>query len=161
MCIAAFDADRNGSLSLNEVRNVTPEEFANKFNNSGAADIRKFPEFRFFKRITKLTNQLNSMNGLEEVRLPYALETVGSNAFTNCASLKEVTLPAKVSNVEPHAFYNSAITDIKVDPFNENLKTRDGLLFDANNGLLAYPNKRGGEEITATTKQPQCTSAST
>lgn len=148
MCVAAFDADYNGALSLAELRAVTPEQFAQKFNNSGAAAIRTFPEFRFFKRITKLTNQLNSMSGLESIRLPYAMTTIGSEAFNGCANLKEVTLPAKVSYVEPHPFFNSGVTNVNVDPFNQNFKSRDGILFDANNGLVAYPNGRGGEEIT-------------
>ena len=148
MCLAAFDTDRNRSLSLAEVRNVTPEQFANAFNNTGAMDIVSFPEFRFFKRITKLTNQLRQMSRLESVRLPYALTTIGSDAFSGCANLKEVTLPSKVSYVEPHPFYNSGVTNVNVDPFNQNFKSRDGILFDGNNGLVAYPNGRGGEEIT-------------
>lgn len=148
MFVKSFDTNKDGNLSLDEVSTVTAEQFTAEFPRDRAMWIKTLPELRFFKGITNLTTQLNGFEQLEQVRLPYALETIGSHAFNNCMRLTEVTLPAKVSNVKPYAFYESGITNIYVDPFNKNMKSRDGILFDANNGLVAYPSKRGGEDVT-------------
>ena len=147
-CLAAFDTNHDGNLMLSELKAVTNQQTLSAFQTETAKKIKTFPEFRFFKSVTKLTTQLNNLSQLENVRLPYALKTIGSDAFKGCTSLKEVTVSQKVSNVEPHAFFGSAVENIMVDPFNENYKSRDGVLFDANNALVAYPNGRSGEEIT-------------
>ena len=84
------------------------------------------------------------------MKLPYALETLGSDAFDGCTSLMEITIPAKVKEVELHPFYNSAIENVSVDPFNEFFVSRDGILFDTNRVLVAYPNGRKGEEAVIT-----------
>ena len=147
-CLDAFDTDGDGNLMLSELKAVTNQQTLSAFQTATAKKIKHFPEFRFFKSVTKLTTQLNNLSELEDVRLPYALKTIGSDAFMGCTSLKEVTVSQKVSNVEPHAFFGSAVENIKIDPFNENFKSQDGVLFDANRGLVAYPNGRSGEEIT-------------
>lgn len=149
-CLTAFDSDGNNILSLEELKAVSTEQTLTAFQSETARKIKKFPEFRFFKAVTYLTSQLNGLSKLEEVKLPYALETLGSDAFDGCTSLKEVTIPAKVDAVEPHPFYGSAIENVSVDPFNENYVSRDGMLFDANNVLVAYPNGRTGEEAVIT-----------
>ena len=149
-CLAAFDSNGNGYLSLAELKAVSTEQTLTAFQTETARKIKEFPEFRFFKAVTELTTQLNGLSKLEEVKLPYALETLGSDAFDGCTSLKEVTIPAKVDVVEPHPFYGSVIENVSVDPFNENFVSRDGILFDTNNVLVAYPNGRTGEEAVIT-----------
>lgn len=145
-CLDAFDTSGDGILSLAELKAVTNEQTLSAFQTATARRIERFPEFRFFKAVTELTTQLNGLSRLEEVQLPYALETLGSDAFDGCTSLTEVTIPAKVDWVEPHPFYGSAIENVSIDPFNEYFTTRDGILFDNNNMLVAYPNGRKGEE---------------
>ena len=147
-CLDAFDTNGDGNLMLSELKAVTNQQTLSAFQTATAKRIKHFPEFRFFKSVTKLTTQLNNLSAMEDVRLPYALKTIGSDAFMGCTSLKEVTVSQKVSNVEPHAFFGSAVENIKIDPFNANFKSQDGVLFDANSGLVAYPNGRSGEEIT-------------
>lgn len=149
-CLTAFDSNGNGSLSLAELKAVTTEQTLTAFQTATAKKIVKFPEFRFFKAVTNLTSQLNGLSKLEEVKLPYALETLGSDAFKGCTSLIDVTIPGKVDVVEPHPFYGSVIENVSVDPFNENFVSRDGILFDTNNVLVAYPNGRTGEEAVIT-----------
>lgn len=149
-CLDAFDTDGNGILSLEELKAVTNDQTLTAFQTETALKIKQFPEFRFFKAVTELTTQLNGLSLLEEVTLPYALETLGSDAFDGCTSLTEVTIPGKVDVVEPHPFYGSAIENVYVDPFNENFVSRDGILFDTNDKLMAYPNGRSGEEIVLT-----------
>ena len=149
-CMGAFDTDENNVLSLAEVKAVDAAALRTAFNDtqvSNALRIVRFPELRFFKNVTTLTTQLNGLYYLEEVKLPYALQTIGSDAFIGCGHLKEVTIPAKVTDIEPHPFYGSAIENINVDPFNEDFKSRNGVLYDVNDVLIAYPNGRRDEEI--------------
>lgn len=149
-CLEAFDSDHNDILSLAELKAVTTEQTLEAFQTATAKKIERFPEFRFFKAVKELTSQLNGLSKLKEVKLPYALETLGSNAFDGCTSLKEVTIPGKVEKVEPHPFYDSAIENVSVDPFNEFFVSHDGILFDTNKVLVAYPNGRKGEEAVIT-----------
>ena len=147
-CLAAFDTDHNNVLSLKELKAVTNEQTLTAFQTATARQIKTFPEFRFFKSVTELTSQLNGLSKLESVALPYALQTIGTEAFKGCSSLKELTLPSKVVNVQSGAFYNSVIDAILVDPFNAAFTSRDGVLFNKDNGLVIYPNGRVGTEAT-------------
>ena len=147
-CLQAFDTDGNGWLSLAEVKAVTAEKAMTAFQTPTARNIRLFPELRFFKGITELTTQLNGLSRLEEVMLPYALQTLGTEAFKGCDQLMSVTIPAKLGEVRPRAFYGSSVDSIFVDAFNKQFVDRDGILFTADNRLVAFPNGRVGEECT-------------
>lgn len=149
-CLDAFDTNHNGHLSLAELKAVTNEQTLTAFQTWQARRIQQFPEFRFFKNVTELTSQLNGMSSLEEVTLPYALQTIGSEAFKGCSSLEEVTVSSNVKTVKPRAFYGSAVENIIVDPFNETFESRDGVLFTQMDVLVAYPNGRDSEEVAIT-----------
>ena len=152
-CLDAFDSDKNGILSLAELKAVTNAQTLSAFQTPTAKRMVQFPEFRFFKNVTELTTQLNGLSQLEEVQLPYALTTIAggesdeTSAFYGCKSLKSLTIPAKVTGISGHPFYGSAIENITIDPMNADFVSRNGVLFDVNNVLLAYPNGRAGEEV--------------
>lgn len=144
-CHAAFDNNpKDGFISLKELKAVTNEQVLTAFQTETARHIQQFPEFRYFKAVTELTTQLQSMSSLKSIELPFALQSVASNAFSGCTALDEVTLPAKVATVGEHPFYGSGVKNVYVDKFNEHLTARDGLLFDTSDRLLAYPNGRTG-----------------
>ena len=145
-CLEAFDTNGNGFISLAELRTITAEQTANAFQTATARKIKSFPEFRFFKNVTRLTTQLVGLSALEDVQLPYALRTIGPEAFSGCSNLTTVDIPSKVTTVEPRAFYGSSVTDIGVDHFNENFEERDGVLFTTGSALVSYPNGRTDEE---------------
>ena len=145
-CLTAFDTNHDGNLSLAELKAVTNEQTLTAFQTVTAQRIKQFPEFRFFKSITTLTSQLNGLANLETVKLPYALQTLGSEAFAGCSVLKEVTLPSKLTALKPGAFYGSSVENILVDPFNTKFVSRDGVLFTTQKELVAYPNGRRSEE---------------
>ena len=147
-CLAAFDTDHNNVLSLAELKAATNAQTLTAFQTPTARKIKSFPEFRFFKNITELTSQLNGLSLLEKVQLPYALQTLGAEAFKGCNSLNEVTIPSRMTAVKPGAFYDSKVENILVDPFNETFTSRNGVLFTKQDGLVAYPNGRTGEEAT-------------
>ena len=156
-CVEAFDTyPHDGRLSLQEISNVTTEQTLDAFHTTEGQLIKKFPEFRFFKKVTKLTSQLSGLNNLEEVRLPYNLQTIsGDSTFSgngirpfSMNKIKDIIIPGKVTTIEPGAFTGSEIENIYVDPFNAKFVSREGILFDNNNALVAFPNGRIGEEIT-------------
>ena len=147
-CLDAFDANKDGNLSLSELKAVTTEQTLTAFQTATARKMVSFPEFRYFKSVKRLSLQLKNLNLLKDIRLPYALETLGKEAFYGCSSLKEVTIPAKVKTIEPGAFYGSQVENIYADPFCETFTARDGLLFTKNDQLVACPNGRQGEELT-------------
>ena len=157
-CLEAFDTNDDGHLSLSELKAVTNEQTLTAFQTATARQIVTFPEFRFFKNVSTLTSQLNGLAKLEDVRLPYGLQTLGAEAFSGCSSLKEVTIPSKMTAVAPRAFYRSSVDSIFVDPFNANFESRDGVLFarDANaianekTVLAAFPNGRSEVVIPGT-----------
>ena len=155
-CLDAFDTNKDGFLSLAEIKAATNEQTLGAFQTNTAKLIKHFPEFRFFKNVTELTEQLKGMKNLEDVQLPYALQTIAggesdaASAFYGCDKLKTVTISSKVKNVIGHPFYGSAVENILVDPMNEDFVSRDGVLYDTNNVLVAYPNGRTGEEAVFT-----------
>ena len=154
-CVAAFDTDHDGRLSLQEISSVTTEKTLDAFHTTEGLQIQKFPEFRFFKSVTTLTSQLSGLNNLEEVRLPYNLQTIsgdpslsgnGTRPFS-MNKITDLTIPGKVTTIEPGAFAGSEIENIYVDPFNTKFVSREGILFDNNNALVVFPNGRVDEEI--------------
>ena len=150
-CLAAFNTDDDPEhLSLAELKAVTNEQTLTAFQTATARRIKQFPEFRYFKSVTELTTQLNGLSSLESVSLPYALQTIGTEAFKDCPKLKTVTLPSRVTAVRGGAFFGSSVQDIAVDPLNETFTSRDGVLFTKKNVLTAYPNGRTGTEATIT-----------
>lgn len=152
-CLDAFDTNNDRYLSLSELKAATNEQTLTAFQTPTAKRMVQFPEFRFFKNVTELTTQLNGLSQLEEVQLPYALTTIAggesdeTSAFYGCKSLKSLTIPAKMTGISGHPFYGSAIENITIDPMNADFVSRNGVLFDVNNVLLAYPNGRAGEEV--------------
>lgn len=147
-CLDAFDTNKDGNLSLSELKAVTTEQTQTAFQTATARKMVSFPEFRYFKSVKRLSLQLRNLNMLKDIRLPYALETLGKEAFIGCSSLKEVTIPAKVKTIEPGAFYGSQVENIYADPFSETFTARGGLLFTKDDQLVACPNGRQGEELT-------------
>ncbi len=150
-CLAAFNTDDDAEhLSLAELKAVTTEQTLTAFQTATGRKIKQFPEFRYFKSVSELTTQLNGLSSLESVGLPYALQTIGTEAFKDCDKLTTVTLPSKVTAVKGGAFYGSSVEDIAVDPLNGTFTSRDGVLFTKKNVLTAYPNGRTDTEATIT-----------
>lgn len=162
-CVLAFDSktgdEKDGRLSLAELSAITTEQTLTAFKEADvqleAQQIKQFPEFRFFKAVTNLTTQLSGLNNLEEVRLPYNLQTIsgdpnlsgnGTRPFS-MTQIKDLTLPGKVTNIEPGAFAGSEIENILVDPFNTKFVSRDGILYNSGGALVAFPNARIASEI--------------
>ena len=146
-CLAAFDADSDGKLTLREAVEATSDQFATF--NSNASNVATFRELRYFVGLTELNSgMISGLANLTAVELPKTVTTIGANAFNGCTALESVTMPVAATTASGQSFYGSGIQNIYVEPKNASLVSRDGLLFDKNDNLMAYPPGRG--ETTAT-----------
>lgn len=87
ICVANFDTDRDGVVSIEEAAAVTDI----KTIFQGNTEITSFDEFKYFTGVTTLRT-----------------------AFNNCKSLKKVSVPAIVSSVSTYRMFNgcSALSDV-------------------------------------------------
>lgn len=112
ICIAKWDTDGDGELSLDEAASIT--DLKSAFHNS---EIEYFDEFRFFTGIQTMgvltsdgTGTINNGNyfyncsKLKSIRLPRSIIKLGGGAFDHCASLKEIEIPFAI-NITCGPFY--------------------------------------------------------
>ena len=138
-CINYFDIDKDGRLSLSEIAAVNNDKLKSVLKMMGNRCDR-FPELKYFKGITQLTDELQGLTELWDVRLPAGLTRLGSDAFKGCTALSAITLPNSLTTIDPHPFYGSNIIDVSSDSIDCYYKVRENMLFDANDNLVAYPN---------------------
>ena len=154
-CLAAFDDNSDGLITLREAFEANATKFHTFNTNVNASAAQSFTEMRYFAGITDLeANMLSGLSALSELELPNVLTTIGPNAFNGCASLAEVTLPHTFTTANGESFYGSAIRDIHVNSRNPQLLSIDGALYqtddldDTKVVLMAYPPGRGEESAT-------------
>ncbi len=145
-CVEAFGT--NGVITLEQAMSVT--NFTPFINHPSSSAIVMFPEMRYFTGITRLTTQLSSCSSLEEVELPLGLKAIAADAFRGCSSLEKVSLPVNLTSVEPYAFRASSVKQIEVNNGNDRFKSREGVLFDENEYIVAYPPKKEGKSYMYT-----------
>lgn len=145
-CVEAFGT--NGVITLEQAMSVT--DFTPFINHPSSSAIVAFTEMRYFSGITKLTNQLSTCSSLQEVELPLGLKTIAADAFSGCGSLETVSLPVNLTSVEPYAFRASSIKQIEVDNGNDHFKSREGVLFNDNEYIVAYPPMKEGKNYMYT-----------
>ncbi len=93
LCVANWDTDQNGELSMTEAAAVTTLGDVFKENR----EITSFNELRFFTGLTELTGE----------------------CFYTCDKMKSITIPSGVSAIDGFAFANcSDLEQISVDPGN-------------------------------------------
>lgn len=82
---------------------------------------------------------------LHEMILPMGLRHIGKDAFFQCRRLRKISIPADVS-AAPELSSCSSLDEIRVSPGNEELCSRDGVLYDKYlNTLLACPKAKSGQ----------------
>lgn len=149
-CLAAFDTIlHDGSISLREAVEATSEQFAVFRADAHAANVQTFRELRYFVGLTTLSEGIVSgLSSLTAVELPKAMTTIGDNAFNGCTALESVILPAAATAASGLSFYGSGIKNFYVEPKNTTLVSRNGLLFNTSDQLIAYPPARGEASAT-------------
>ena len=133
ICIAKWDTDRDGYLSVKEAAAVTTIETVFK-----GRKIVSFNELSYFKNLTTIGSSafagctslteiqlpkgvtsigysaFKGCTSLTEIQLPEGVTAIGSSAFSNCTSLTEIHLPEGVTTIEDYAFYYcTSLTEIQ------------------------------------------------
>ena len=153
---AAFDNEEPKKiLTLRELTTATKEDFTT-FNEK-AQEAQYFPEFRYFTTVTELEKgMISNIPNLSELQLPKKLQTIGTEAFTGCASLADITLPATFTTLEEGGLYGSGIKNLLVNPKHPSMESIAGALYQTDNEghlhLVAYPPGRGEADATISAK---------
>ena len=122
-CVAAFDRDNDGELSVEEAADV--RDLASL--NLKGLYVTSFDEFRYFTSVETVPYEcfmgqpLNSIVfpsglkticesafaeciGLTAVEIPSGVREIGNSAFNGCSNIRSVTLPQTVGTIGEHAF---------------------------------------------------------
>lgn len=119
ICVANWDENRDGSLSMEEAANVGSIGLVFK-----GTDIKSFREFQYFTGITSippcafqdctLLGQYYSSNE-DIINIPANVTDIGFNAFDGCSSLRRLTIPDNVLNIGSAAFIRAnSLSKIKL-----------------------------------------------
>jgi hypothetical protein len=116
LCVANWDTNDDGELSLDEAAAVT--SLGEVFR--GNTEITSFDEISYFTGLTGFDDDaFNGCSGLTSFTIPSNITSIGRRAFQNCSSLASITIPESVTDIYYHAFsYCTGITSITVDPGN-------------------------------------------
>ena len=111
-CVAKFDTDRDGEISIDEAAAVT--------DLSGLLDdyktITSFDELQYFTKVTELPKGLFSgCSSLTSVTLPSSLETIGAYCFSGCLKLNNIDIPRTVKTIGEYCFNAcAALTSLNI-----------------------------------------------
>lgn len=101
ICLANFDADKNGKFTYAEAAAVTSLGEAFK----GQTTIKNFNELYYFTSLTTLDDDaFNGCSIMTSVRLPKTMQKIGARAFMGCEKLKQIELTSKISVIGEEAF---------------------------------------------------------
>jgi len=101
ICMANWDADKDGKLTYGEVALVTSLGEAFK----GNTNIKRFNELYYFTSLNTLTDDaFNGCTNLASIRLPKALKHIGARSFKDCATLRQINLPTGIQSLGADAF---------------------------------------------------------
>lgn len=100
LCVATFDIDADGELSLTEASQAA--EIGNLFQGT---DITSFDELQYFTSIPYLAgSSFNGCRQLKSIVLPSSLDAVYYSSFRNCVKLESILLPEYINTIGNNAF---------------------------------------------------------
>jgi len=155
-CVAHYDDDGDGEVSLSELKNVLLDEFqtdmdendGNPHDNDGEK-ITLFPEFRFFAGITDLGTSFQNKDKLKTLDFSGKITELSDDDFKGNSSMSEFTIPNSIISVSGTAFYNSGLKNYEVEGDHTKFTAIDGVLFNKDKDqLLSYPHGRKVSSIT-------------
>jgi hypothetical protein len=114
LCVANWDTNGDGELSVSEAEAVT--SLGNVFKNNN--DNWTFNELRYFTGLTTIDGFYNCI-GLSAVTIPSSVTAIGDYAFYGCKRLTSVIIPEGVTTIGEYAFrdcsiYVSSTTDVTI-----------------------------------------------
>lgn len=97
-----------------------------------------------------LGGAFSKCEGIETIKLPASLKTVGKNSFKDCIHLTTVEVPKAVTSIEDGAFAGSYhLSAINVEAGNSVYKSDNGVVYTADGKtLVSYPAGKIGEYTT-------------
>ena len=101
LCLANWDADKDGAFTYGEAAAVTSLGEVFKGNTS----IRNFKELYYFTGLTEISDDaFNGCSQLVSVRLPKTIRKIGNRSFMGCAKLSQVDVAESLQTIGEDAF---------------------------------------------------------
>lgn len=130
ICVANWDKDKDGELSMEEAAAV--ESLGTVFRSNKS--ITKFEELINFTKLTEISNYaFEGCSSLEKVILPPNITRIGLAAFDQC-NLKTVDIPSKVNTIAEKAFTRN----VNLSSFTGALVASGGRCLINSGNLLAF-----------------------
>lgn len=157
-CLAYYDSNNDGAISLQELKAVELETFEANMNkddndpNDNDGDlISAFPEFRYFAGISDLGTSFQDKEKLRTLDFSNKITELSDDDFKGNTSMESFTIPVSVGTVSGQAFYNSGLENYYVETDHQKFTATDGVLYDmSQETLLSYPNGRKNTSIEIT-----------
>lgn len=137
ICVANFDTDGDGVISIEEAAAVT--DIGTVFSTN--AQIQTFNEFQYFTKLTSLP----SVNGrgkfagctkLESIKLPSSIESIGGACF-RYTKIHEITIPENVTSLAGNQAFADCSNLKKIIIRSNKISTGPGTNFLANTPIAA------------------------
>ena len=118
ICIANWDTDGDGELSIAEAAAVTSDQMGTTFSEN--KNITSFNELRFFTGLDRLRmDAFYNCTALQSITLPESLISIGTDCFWCCSSLQALHIPKSVTSIGNYITAGcAALETITVDPGN-------------------------------------------
>ena len=101
ICIAKWDTNNDGELSIDEAASVTDLSLAFSKNS----EITSFDELQYFTGLTTLEDWCFSYcSNLKSCILPSSLTSIGKGVFDHCTNLKNIQLPDGLKTIPSYTF---------------------------------------------------------
>ncbi len=96
ICLANFDADKDGYLTVEEAAAVT--SIGSKFRFQ--QDIISFDELRYFTGLETLGREaFYQSRNLSYITLPETIKSIGEHCFYDCRMLRSIALPENIETI--------------------------------------------------------------
>jgi len=138
LCVANWDTDGDGELSVAEAAAVT--NLGEVFR--GNTDIASFDELQYFNGLTMIAdNAFRDCSGLTSITIPSSVTSIGEWSFAGCSSLNAIVIPVNVTSIYGNSFGGCAdMEQMSVAQGNTVYDSRNGcnaIIETATNKLVA------------------------
>lgn len=131
ICVANFDTDGDGVISMEEAAAVT--DIGTLFENN--TSIESFDEFKYFTGVTQTKSAaFQYCRNLKKITFPVSLTNIGIFTFRNCP-IEEIEIPKNVTSLANQAFFSC--DKLKIVKFKNRIPV-DNNWFDSCYNITSY-----------------------